>query len=311
MNIFTKALSESKSKDYNKNTIEDFETEFKKEFYGNMVSSRKEKIGWQKEIITKFGNKLSFISSIMMDNLSVKEAIHNLFNSKKILADFREYAASKLTSKKTKIEYIEKQLEDYPELDYERYQLGNLKSDIPKLKIDIKGLLSLYLDEQYWTGTKSLKTINFYKYKDYESKESLHSLYEKRSKYFHRTDNLNPSEIIKISNQYDIEIAKELKIIHTDYENYISQIESVKIKIDILFKKMVNDRSLSRDQQSRIRQVFKLYLDDFLHIHKILRNYNLASMQFYIDYYKETSQVIHTIFMETGAFRAKLDKKDE
>ena len=140
MNIFTQALSESKSKDYNKNTIEDFETEFKKEFYGNMVSSRKEKIGWQKEIITKFNNKLSFISSIMMDNLSVKEAIHNLFNSKKILADFREYAANKLTSKKTKIEYIEKQLEDYPELDYERYQLGNLKSDIPKLKIDIKGL---------------------------------------------------------------------------------------------------------------------------------------------------------------------------
>lgn len=311
MNIFTQALSESKSKDYNKNTIEDFETEFKKEFYGNMVSSRKEKIGWQKEIITKFGNKLSFISSIMMDNLSVKEAIHNLFNSKKVLAYFREYAASKLTSKKTKIKYIEKQLEDYPELDYERYQLGNLKSDIPKLKIDIKGLLSLYLDENYWTGTKGLKTVNFYKYKDYESKESLRTLYEKRSKYFHRTDNLNPSEIIKISNQYDIEIAKELKIIRTDYENYISQIESIKDKIDILFKKMVNDRSLSRDQQSRIRNVFKLYLDDFLHIHKILRNYNLVSMQFYIDYYKETSQVIHTIFMETGAFRAKLDKKDE
>ena len=295
MNIFTKALSESKNKDYNKNTIEDFETEFKKEFYGNMVSSRKEKIGWQKEIITKFGNKLSFISSIMMDNLNVKEAIHNLFNSKKVLAYFREYAASKLTSKKTKIKYIEKQLEDYPELDYERYQLGNLKSDIPKLKIDIKGLLNLYLD----------------KYKDYESKESLLALYEKRSKYFHRTDNLNPSEIIKISNQYDMEIAKELKIVHTEYENYVSQLESVKDKIELLFKKMVNDRSLSMDQQRRIKKIFKLYLDDFLHIHKILRNYNLASMQFYIDYYKETSQVIHTIFMETGAFRAKLDKKDE
>ena len=311
MNIFTQALSESKNKDYNKNSIEDFETEFKKEFYGSMVSSRKEKIGWQKEIITKFGNKLSFISSIMMDNLNAKEAIHNLFNSKKVLAYFREYAASKLTSKKTKIKYIEKQLEDYPELDYERYQLGNLKSDIPKLKIDIKSLFSLYLDENYWTGTKSFKAINFYKYKDYESKESLLTLYEKRSKYFHRTDNLNPSEIIKISNQYDMEIAKELKIVHTDYENYVSQLESVKDKIEILFKKMVHDRSLSNYQQSRIKHIFKLYLDDFLHIHKILRNYNLASMQFYIDYYKETSQVIHTIFMETGAFRAKLDKKDE
>ena len=247
----------------------------------------------------------------MMDNLNVKEAIHNLFNSKKVLAYFREYAASKLTSKKTKIKYIEKQLEDYPELDYERYQLGNLKSDIPKLKIDIKGLLSLYLDEQYWTGTKSLKTVNFYKYKDYESKESLLTLYEKRSKYFHRTDNLNPSEIIKISNQYDMEISKELKIVHTEYENYVSQLESVKDKIELLFKKMVNDRSLSMDQQRRIKKIFKLYLDDFLHIHKILRNYNLASMKFYIDYYKETSQVIHTIFMETGAFRAKVNEKDE
>ena len=48
----------------------------------HMVSSRKEKIGWQKKLLLNLVIGLSFISSNMMDNLNVK-AIHNLFNSKR------------------------------------------------------------------------------------------------------------------------------------------------------------------------------------------------------------------------------------
>ena len=81
MNIFTNSLSESKDKAYNNYSIEDFETEFNDKFYDAAISSRKEKIEWQKDLITKFQNKASNLTSSLMQELSVKEAINKIFNS--------------------------------------------------------------------------------------------------------------------------------------------------------------------------------------------------------------------------------------
>ena len=156
MNIFNQSLSESKDKAYNDYTIEDFETEFNDKFYDAAISSRKEKIEWQKDLITKFQNKASNLTSSLMQELSVKEAISKIFNSSKTLNDFRTYVASKTIDKKTQIYYIEKKIKNYPELDMERYNIGELRYDIPKLTDDMKSILDIYLDKGKHILTKSL-----------------------------------------------------------------------------------------------------------------------------------------------------------
>lgn len=302
MNMFTQALSESQDKAYNDYTIEDFETEFNDKFYGAAVTSRKEKIEWQKDLITKFNNKASELTSSLMQELSVKEAINKIFNSSKTFSDLRRYAASKTTSKKTQIYYIEKKIRKYPELDMERYNIGELKYAIPMLKDDMGSILDMYLDEKYWLGKESIKSINFNKYRDYESKEKLIKLFENSSKYFHKTDNLKPSEIIKLSNDYDYEICKDLTKAKEDHDKYIEYVETVREKVNNIFTKLLTENSSDKILAKRIRAIHNIFIKDSLFYTSIINNNNFAAMSFYIKYYKETSRVIHKIFMEIEAF---------
>jgi hypothetical protein len=302
MDIFNQSLSESKDKVYNDYTIEDFETEFKDQFYDAAISSRKEKIEWQKDLITKFNNKASDLTSAMMQELSVKEAISKIFNSSKVLRDFRVYAASKTTSKKTQIYYIEKKIRKYPELDMERYNIGELKYNIPMLEEGFKSVLDIYLDEKYWLKNGPIEAITFNKYKDYENKEKLIKLFEKNSKYFHKTDNLKPSEIIKLSNLYDKEISKDLKQVKDYHDECIDHIGEVRNKVNSLFIKLLKENLDDKKLSKRLRQTHQRFINDSLHYTSIINTNIFAAMTFYIKYYKETSRVIHKIFMEIEAF---------
>lgn len=302
MDIFSQSLSESKDKVYNDYTIEDFETEFKDQFYDAAISSRKEKIEWQKDLITKFNNKASDLTSAMMQELSVKEAISKIFNSSKVLRDFRVYAASKTTSKKTQIYYIEKKIRKYPELDMERYNIGELKYNIPMLEEGFKSILDIYLDEKHWLKDGAIEAITFNKYKDYETKEKLVKLFEKNSKYFHKTDNLKPSEIIKLSSLYDKEICKDLKQVKDYHDECIDHIGEIRNKVNSLFAKLLKENLDDKKLSKRLRQTHKRFIDDSLYYTNIINNNNFAAMSFYIKYYKETSRVIHKIFMEIEAF---------
>lgn len=302
MNIFTNSLSESKDKAYNNYSIEDFETEFNDKFYDAAISSRKEKIEWQKDLITKFQNKASNLTSSLMQELSVKEAINKIFNSSKTLNDFRTYVASKTIDKKTQIYYIEKKIKNYPELDMERYNIGELRYDIPKLSDDMKSILDIYLDKKYWLGSGSIRAINFSRQKEYESKEKLISFFEKTSKKFHGTDNLKPSEIIKLSNSYDVAVCKDLVQVKKDHEECIEYIGSIRDKVNKLFVELLNKNSSDKILQKRLRAIHKRFIEDSLYYTNIINNYNYSSIKFYINYYKETSRIIHKIFMEIEAF---------
>lgn len=306
MNIFTKSINESfkpKTK-----SIDDFEIDFKKQFYDSMVMARKDKIANQKDLIRKFSNKSSFVSSVLMQDLSIKEKLKKLFFSKSTMIQFKDFVADKICDKKVQIAYIKARLEDYPEYDMERYQLGNLKYDIPPLDKSFDSILDMYLDENYWTGKGDIKTINFSKFKDYETKEKLAKYYELKSKYFHRTDNLKPSEIIKISEDYDIEIAISMKEISTQYQSSLKYVRDTRSKVIDLFKELINKDKLDRDKIDRYNKIFRHFMEDAKFYTEILSNYNITSINFYIKYYKETANVIHKIFLDIDAFYSKRKK---
>ena len=184
----------------------------------------------------------------------------------------------------------------------ERYNIGELKYHIPMLEEGFKSILDIYLDEKHWLKDGAIEAITFNKYKDYETKEKLVKLFEKSSKYFHKTDNLKPSEIIKLSNLYDKEICKDLKQVKDYHDDCIEYIGEVRNKVNSLFAKLLKENLDDKKLSKRLRLTHQRFIHDSLYYTNIINNNNFAAMSFYIKYYKETSRVVHKIFMEIEAF---------
>jgi len=207
--------------------------------------------------------------------------------------------------KKSQIEFIKKECEDNKLFAGRYYEAPDLLNGIPVVKIDIQKALAIFTKEEIWLNGIDSKTPLFIPPEEMGyNNEKLIKYLRSKSKYYSKHKSMTTLNVVKLIEDYDKEVYKEITDHHSNRSKLAKELEENFKMVKENKKKVIAKINSSKDEEYKIKhkkileKVSKEYLNLYVSITKYIRRYNIDTALLYKEYIGKGNYIINFIYQD-------------